>query len=92
MMGTNGWEAKAGKASHSVARNSNHLLISASVQFANLIFALSRPTWRRAAGKVGPLGYGVDEMCFRFDRRKRADLFVDTLRQMVTADPLTFDQ
>jgi hypothetical protein len=31
-------------------------------------------------------------MCFRFDRRKRADLFVDTLRQMVTADPLTFDQ
>jgi len=26
------------------------------------------------------------------DRRKRPDLFVDTLRQMVNADPLTFDQ
>jgi len=33
----------------------------------------------------------LDEMTFRFDRRKRSDLFIDTLRHMVTADPLTFE-
>jgi hypothetical protein len=31
-------------------------------------------------------------MQFRFNRRKHADLFVDTLRHMVTADPLTFEK
>jgi hypothetical protein len=31
-------------------------------------------------------------MCFRFGRRKRADLFVDTVRHKVNADPLAFDQ
>jgi len=30
-------------------------------------------------------------MTFRFNRRKRADLFLDTLRHMITADPLTFE-
>jgi hypothetical protein len=30
------------------------------------------------------------EMEFRFNRRKNSDLFVDTLRHMVTADPLSF--
>jgi len=32
------------------------------------------------------------EMEFRFNRRNRSDLFVDTLRHMVTADPLTFER
>lgn len=31
------------------------------------------------------------EMEFRFNRRKRNDLFLDTLRHMITADPLTFE-
>jgi len=31
------------------------------------------------------------EMEFRFNRRKRSDLFIDTLRHMVTANPLTFE-
>ena len=31
-----------------------------------------------------------EEMSFRFNRRKKADLFVDTLRHMVTVSPLTF--
>jgi hypothetical protein len=34
----------------------------------------------------------LDEMSFRFDRRHRHNLFLDTLRHMVTADPLTFEQ
>jgi hypothetical protein len=31
-------------------------------------------------------------MTFRFDRRDRSDLFLDTLRHMVTADPMTFEE
>ena len=34
----------------------------------------------------------LDEMTFRFNRRKRSDLFIDTLRHMITADPLTFEK
>lgn len=33
----------------------------------------------------------LEEMTFRFNRRKKSDLFLDTLRHMVTADPLTFE-
>jgi len=31
-------------------------------------------------------------MSFRFNRRKNSDLFVDTLRHMVTAPVLTFQK
>jgi hypothetical protein len=31
------------------------------------------------------------EMEFRFNHRKAAELFIDTLRHMITADPLTFE-
>ena len=34
----------------------------------------------------------LDEMVFRFDRRKSSDLFLDTLRHMVTAPVLTFER
>jgi transposase-like protein len=47
-------------------------------------------TWHRISPKH--LQAYLDEMTFRFDRRKRSDLFVDTLRHMVTADPLTFEK
>jgi transposase-like protein len=47
-------------------------------------------TWHRVSAKH--LQAYLDEMCFRFDRRDRSDLFVDTLRHMVTADPLTFEK
>jgi transposase-like protein len=46
-------------------------------------------TWHRISAKH--LAAYLEEMTFRFDRRGRSDLFVDTLRHMVTADPLTFD-
>ena len=45
-------------------------------------------TWHKISAKHLP-AY-LDEMTFRFNRRKNADLFIDTLRHMVTADPLTF--
>lgn len=47
-------------------------------------------TWHKISAKH--LQAYLDEMSFRFDRRKRSDLFMDTLRRMVTADPLTFER
>ncbi len=43
--------------------------------------------------KVSPkhLAAYLNEMTFRFNRRKNPDLFIDTLRHMITADPLTFE-
>jgi len=47
-------------------------------------------TWHKISAKH--LEAYLDEMTFRFNRRKRSDLFTDTLRHMVTADPLTFEK
>lgn len=47
-------------------------------------------SWHKISAKH--LQAYCDEMTFRFDRRKRPDLFIDTLRHMVTADPMTFEQ
>jgi transposase-like protein len=47
-------------------------------------------TWHSISAKH--LQTYLDEMSFRFDRRKRSDLWIDTLRHMVTADPLTFEK
>ena len=46
-------------------------------------------TWHKISAKH--LQAYLDEMSFRFDRRNRPDLFLDTLRHMVTADPMTFE-
>jgi transposase-like protein len=47
-------------------------------------------SWHKISAKH--LQAYLDEMTFRFDRRDRSDLFVDTLRHMVTAPVLTFHQ
>jgi len=47
-------------------------------------------TWHKISAKH--LQSYLDEMTFRFDRRKNPDLFIDTLRHMITADPLTFER
>ncbi len=47
-------------------------------------------TWHRISAKH--LAAYLEEMTFRFNRRNRNDLFLDTLRHMVTADPLTFER
>jgi transposase-like protein len=47
-------------------------------------------TWHRISAKHLP-AY-LEEMEFRFNRRKRSDLFVDTLRHMVTSSVLTFQK
>ncbi|MGC9989312.1 MAG: IS1595 family transposase [Terriglobales bacterium] len=46
-------------------------------------------SWHKVSAKH--LAAYLDEMTFRFNRRKRSDLFIDTLRHMVTSNPLTLD-
>jgi transposase-like protein len=46
-------------------------------------------TWHKISAKH--LSAYLAEMEFRFNRRKNPDLFLDTLRHMITADPLTFE-
>jgi len=47
-------------------------------------------TWHKISAKHLP-AY-LEEMSFRFNRRKNANLFLDTLRHMVTAPVLTFER
>ena len=47
-------------------------------------------TWHKVSAKHLP-AY-LDEMTFRFNRRKNANLFLDTLRHMITAPTLTFEK
>lgn len=47
-------------------------------------------TWHRISAKH--LASYLEEMEFRFNRRNRPDLFLDTLRHMVTAPILTFQK
>ena len=47
-------------------------------------------TWHKVSAKHLP-AY-LDEMTFRFNRRKNANLFLDTLRHMITAPVLTFEK
>jgi transposase-like protein len=46
-------------------------------------------SWHKISAKH--LAAYLNEMEFRFNRRKRSDLFIDTLRHMITAPTLTFD-
>jgi transposase-like protein len=47
-------------------------------------------TWHRVSAKH--LAAYLDEMTFRFNRRKSHTLFLDTLRHMITAPVLTFER
>lgn len=47
-------------------------------------------SWHKISAKH--LQAYLDEMCFRFDRRNDPNLFLDTLRHMITADPMTFEE
>lgn len=49
-----------------------------------------RGSWHKLSAKH--LQAYLEEMCFRFNRRKNSDLFMDTLRHMITAPVLTFEK
>jgi transposase-like protein len=46
-------------------------------------------TWHKISAKH--LAAYLEEMTFRFNRRKNGDIFIDTIRHMITADPMTFE-
>ena len=48
-----------------------------------------RGSWHKLSAKH--LQAYLEEMCFRFNRRQNPNLFVDTLRHMITAPVLTFE-
>jgi hypothetical protein len=47
-------------------------------------------SWHKISAKH--LAAYLDEMTFRFNRRKSSTLFLDTLRHMVTTPVLTFEK
>jgi transposase-like protein len=49
-----------------------------------------RGSWHKLSAKH--LQAYLEEMTFRFNRRKNSDLFIDTLRHMITAPVLTFER
>jgi hypothetical protein len=80
---------------HKTIRHKGHVYVDGDI-YTNTVesaFSLLKRgimgTWHKISAKH--LQAYLDEMTFRFDRRKRSDLFIDTLRHMVTADPLTFE-
>ncbi len=81
---------------HKTIRHKNRVYVEGNVHTNTVESAFSLlkrgiiGTWHRISAKH--LASYLDEMTFRFNRRKNHDLFLDTLRHMVTADPLTFDR
>jgi hypothetical protein len=47
-------------------------------------------TWHKISAKH--LIRYLNEMCFRFDRRDDEEIFLDTLRYMVSTDPLRYKE
>jgi transposase-like protein len=47
-------------------------------------------TWHKVSAKH--LAAYLDEMTFRFNRRKSETIFLETLQHMITADPLTYEK
>jgi len=81
---------------HKVIRHSSGVYVMGKVHTntAENAFSLLKRgimgTWHRISAKH--LASYLQEMEFRFNRRNRSDLFVDTLRHMVTAPVLTFER
>lgn len=81
---------------HKTIRHKGHVYVDGDIHTNTVESAFSllkrgiMGTWHRISAKHLP-AY-LEEMTFRFNRRKSHTLFLDTLRHMVTADPLTFEK
>ncbi len=80
---------------HKTIRHKGHVYVDGDI-YTNTVesaFSLLKRgimgTWHRISAKH--LQAYLDEMSFRFDRRKSSTLFLDTIRHMATADPLSFE-
>jgi transposase-like protein len=84
------------EAKHKTVRHKNRVYVDGDTHTNTVESAFSllkrgiMGTWHKISAKHLP-AY-LDEMTFRFNRRKNHDLFLDTLRHMVTAPVLTFDK
>jgi transposase-like protein len=81
---------------HKTIRHKGHVYVDGDI-YTNTVesaFSLLKRgimgTWHRISAKH--LAAYLDEMTFRFNRRKSHTLFLDTLRHMVTAPVLTFER
>jgi transposase-like protein len=88
-------EAGMGKRKHKTIKHLDHVYVDGDIHTNTVESAFSLlkrgivGTWHKISAKHLP-AY-LDEMTFRFNRRKNANLFLDTLRHMVTAPVLTFE-
>ena len=87
---------KAGVKNHKTINHSSGVYVVGDIHTNTVESAFSllkrgiMGTWHKISAKHLP-SY-LEEMTFRFNRRKRSDLFLDTLRHMVTAPVLTFEK
>jgi transposase-like protein len=87
---------KAGRDNHKVIKHNGGVYVMGDIHTNTVESAFSllkrgiMGTWHRISAKH--LAAYLEEMSFRFNRRKRADLFIDTLRHMITAPVLTFQK
>jgi transposase-like protein len=81
---------------HKTIRHKNRVYVQGDVHTNTVESAFSllkrgiMGSWHKISAKHLP-AY-LDEMTFRFNRRKSANLFLDTLRHMITAPVLTFEK
>jgi transposase-like protein len=87
---------KAGRKNHKTINHSAGSYVMGDIHTNTVESAFSllkrgiMGTWHKISAKH--LASYLQEMEFRFNRRRRPDLFVDTLRHMVTAPVLTFQK
>jgi len=87
---------KAGRKNHKTINHSSGVYVMGDIHTNTVESAFSllkrgiAGTWHRISAKHLP-AY-LEEMEFRFNRRNRSDLFLDTLRHMVTSSSLTFQE
>jgi transposase-like protein len=81
---------------HKTIRHKGHVYVDGDIHTNTVESAFSLlkrgviGTWHRISAKH--LAAYLDEMTFRFNRRKSPAIFLDTLRHMVTAPVLTFEK
>lgn len=87
---------KGGRGIHKTIKHSSGVYVMGDIHTNTVESAFSllkrgiAGTWHRLSAKH--LAAYLEEMEFRFNRRSRPDLFLDTLRHMVTAPALTFER
>jgi transposase-like protein len=87
---------KAGRSNHKTINHSKGSYVVGDIHTNTVESAFSLlkrgivGTWHRVSAKH--LASYLEEMSFRFNRRKNSDLFLDTLRHMVTSSVLTFEK